>query len=66
MNQIYKSILLGIITVNIWIAASYALGKNAGTTTKMDKKITEKTDNTEEIEEAFMQTLTIDYKGAIN
>lgn len=66
MDHIYRSILIGIITIGVWLVASFILDDNTNTAVELEKQIVEKIDNTEELKEAFMQTLTIDYKGANN
>lgn len=63
MEHIYKSVLLGIFTISIWIFASFMMVNKLGVVNDSENTIVEKK---EEIHETFVETLTIDYKGAIH
>ena len=54
MNEIIKSIVLGVVTITIWLAASVILNdtKNTGSGPNSFKEQT-----------IFVETLTIDYEG---
>lgn len=60
MKDISKSIVLGALTLSVWVVASIILNE--------DKKVGRTADTTdvENIDETFVETLTIDYKGATN
>jgi hypothetical protein len=54
MSEIVKSIVLGVLTVTIWLAASILLN---------DTRNTNKTDTSSKEQITFVETLTIDYEG---
>ena len=59
MNDILKSILLGVLTISIWIAASIEMNKEQNKTNDIELVVTTNQKNMI----IFMETLTIDYEG---
>ena len=55
MNEIIKSIVLGVLTVTIWLFASVILNDIGNTDSSGNESIKEQT--------TFVETLTIDYEG---
>lgn len=58
MSEIEKSIVLGVLTIAIWLVASTVLNN------KGDKSISR--DDTSIGQITFIETLTIDYEGDTN
>ena len=63
MEEIYKSILLGLFTMSLFVGSSIILNEDNKATTTEDELVTEKIKHTDV---ALMETLTIDYEGAAN
>ena len=59
MNDILKSILLGVLTISIWIAASIEMNKEQNKINDIELVVTTNQKNMI----IFMETLTIDYEG---
>jgi hypothetical protein len=55
MNEIIKSIVLGVVTITIWLAASVILNDTKNTGSSGPNSFKEQT--------IFVETLTIDYEG---
>ncbi len=55
MNEIIKSIVIGILTIAVWLAASVILNDNKNTDSPGYDSIKK--------QRIFVETLTIDYEG---
>lgn len=55
MSEIIKSMVLGGLTISVWIVASIFLNDTKNNTTASDKSSKEQI--------TFVETLTIDYEG---
>ncbi len=58
MNEIIKSIVLGVLTVAVWLVASVVMNDTKDTDKAKDKSSKEHI--------TFVETLTIDYEGDTN
>lgn len=55
MSEILKSIVLGVLTVTVWLVASVVLNDTTNNSFLKDKNHKE--------QKTFVETLTIDYEG---
>ncbi|WP_396636580.1 hypothetical protein [Maribacter sp. R77961] len=63
MEDISKSILLGVFTICFWVLSSIILNEEKKTLAVTDEVVAERINH---IDETFVETLTIDYEGATN
>ncbi|WP_298477265.1 hypothetical protein [uncultured Maribacter sp.] len=61
MKEFVKSVVLGVLTISVWIIASIELNNS-----RQIEKDFAKIENDKNVEQPFIETLTIDYKDATN
>ncbi|WP_298504092.1 hypothetical protein [uncultured Maribacter sp.] len=61
MKEFVKSVVLGVLTISVWIIASIELNNS-----RQIEKDFAKIENDNNVEQPFIETLTIDYKDATN